>query len=361
MKVTLFRDLPTERWWSMERYANELAAALRALGVEVTEYVPRRPFPQLQGAAHTLLNYAWRLGVYPLLARAHQGDINHIIDHSYAHLLYTLDARRTIVTCHDIAPLALNERGHGVSRIVFDAALKATQRASRLIAISHSTRAELLKFTSYPKEQIDVIWYGVNPEFGVSGSSLEIQTLRTSLNATHRPILLHVGSCAPRKNIEVIIHALSYLVDLNPLWVQVGGQFSASQRSLIAKKQLTSYVYQAPQATGRALFNWYHLADVFVFPSIYEGFGMPVLEALMAGLPTVTSTTTSLPEISGEATLLVAPDDAFSLAQAVRSILTDSNIRESLRIKGLEHSQKFTWQTTAQKTLEIYQAVYSQL
>ncbi len=361
MKVTLFRDLPTERWFSMERYADELAAALRGIGCQVREYAPRRPWPHLRGAAHTLLNYAWRLGVYPVLARAYQSDVNHIIDHSYAHLLYTLDPRRTVVTCHDIAPLALNERGRGVSRLVFDIALHATHRAARVIAISHSTQAELLKFTTYPASRIEVIWYGVNPEFSLPIPAHELHALRARLNATQRPIVLHVGSCAPRKNIETIIRALAHITDLNPLWVQVGGQFSATQQALIAAHELGPFIYQAPPAAGHALFTWYHLADAFVFPSLYEGFGMPVLEALMAGIPTVTSTATSLPEVAGDAALLVAPDDVSGLAQALRHLLTDTAMRAALQTKGQAHSRQFTWHTTAQKTLDLYQALYAQL
>src|SRR5436190_22402255 len=134
MKVTLFRDLPTEGWPSMERYADELTAALHRLGCAAQPFVAARPVPQVRGRIGALANYAWRMSVYPLVARTRQGDVNHILDHSYAHLIHALDARRTIVTCHDIAPLVLDQRAQGLSRRLCDHSCHAMLQAAHTLA-----------------------------------------------------------------------------------------------------------------------------------------------------------------------------------------------------------------------------------
>lgn len=344
MKVTLFRDLPTERWWSMERYADELLAALRALGVDARAYAPRRPWPHLRGAANTLLNYGWRVAVYPALAHAQQGDLNHIIDHSYAHLLYALDPRRTVVTCHDIAPLALNERGRGVSYALWRYALRALPRAAHITADSHHTQAELLRHLALPATRLSMVPLGIRP---VPPPTPAPQRLTNTV--------LHVGSCLPRKNLPTLLRALAELPEAQ--LVQVGGQLTTDQHALVAELGLTSRLHATGYATEADLHRWYHTATVLAFPSRYEGFGLPVLEAMSAGLPVITSTTTSLPEVAGSAALLVDPDDVAGLAQAIRRVLADAGLRATLVERGRAHSQRFSWDATARATLAVYQQV----
>jgi glycosyltransferase involved in cell wall biosynthesis len=357
MKVTLFRDLPTEYWWSMERYADELAAALRAMRVNVREYAPRRPWPHLRGPANAMLNYAWRLSVYPILARSQQGDVNHIIDHSYAHLLQVFDARRTVVTCHDIAPLALNERGRGLGRRLWDAAFRAMQRSAHIVADSVHTRTELLKHTAYNASGITVIPLAASSSFGARPATNGTPELLRRLEAERRQVVLHVGSCAARKNVEAILQAVATLGGLRVSLVQIGGRWSAAQRQLLDELKLGDQVLQLPAIAESDLLGWYHGAAVFVFPSRYEGFGLPVLEAMAAGTPVVCSNSTSLPEVAGDAALLIDPQDVQAFADAIKAVLTASTLRASLIQRGLARSREFTWERTARQTLAIYQRV----
>jgi glycosyltransferase involved in cell wall biosynthesis len=361
MKVTLFRDLPTEGWPSMERYADELTAALRELGCAAQPFVAARPLPQVRGRIGALANYAWRTSVYPFIARTRQGDVNHILDHSYAHLIYALDARRTIVTCHDIAPLALDQRGQGLSRRLWDYSFQAMIQAAHILTDSAHTRSEILRRTNYPAQRITVAPLGVSASFFNPLSKSEAENLRKRHQLGERPVVLHVGSCQPRKNVEVIFQALAQLLDLDPILVQVGGQFSPRQVTLIASLDLHSRIKQIGAVSEDELHAWYQATNVLVFPSLYEGFGLPVLEAMASGTPVVCANTSSLPEVAGEAALLIDPHDSQALANAIRTAVTDSTLRRSLIEKGIARSREFTWEQTARRTLQVYISVHQSL
>src|SRR5262249_37580571 len=150
-----------------------------------------------------------------------------------------------------------------------------------------------------------------------------------------KKIILHVGSCIPRKNVELILRALNELRDLDALFVQVGGTLSPSQVEMIKSFELRNHVIQLPPLFGHALSLWYHTADVFVFPSLYEGFGMPLAEAMACGVPCVAANASSLPEVAGDAALFVDPNDVRALAQSVRTVLSESRLRDDLRARGL--------------------------
>lgn len=345
MKVTRFRDLPTEGWFSMERYADELGAALRNLGVEVRDYVLPRPLPQVKGRMGAWLNYAWRLTAYPLAARTQQGEVNHIIDHSYAHLLNALDARRTVVTCHDIAPLALGQTG--LSRRLWQRSFDAMLHAAHIVADSDHTRAEILRHTRYPSDQVSIVPLGVAPRFQ---SAAQPQSL------LRPPTLLHVGACVRRKNVEGVLHALVMLPPDVRL-IQVGGTFTKAQRELIRTLGLRERVRQLHGVSDEELHGWYRAASVFVFPSLYEGFGLPVLEAMACGTPVVCSNASSLPEVAGEAALLCNPNDPLDLADKVKALLSNAALRRRLSEAGRQRAATFTWERTARATLAVYERV----
>ena len=359
MKVTLFRDLPTEGWSSMERYADELAAALLNLGCDARSFVIGRPLPRLGGTLGTLANYAWRSTVYPLAARSRQRDINHIIDHSYAHLIGALDASRTVVTCHDIAPLELDQRGHGLSRRLWDRSFHAMLHAAHIIADSAHTRDAILRHADYPADRIAIVPLAVDGTFFDAIDASDLDALRQRYQLAGRRVLLHVGSCQPRKNVEAIFEALAQVHDLNAVLVQIGGRFSTGQEQHIAHRGLAARVTQIELVSERELCVWYQASDALVLPSIYEGFGLPVLEAMASGTPVICSNATSLPEVTGDTAILIDPQDPLTLAGAIRSVLSDTGLAADLRRRGLERSKSFTWDRTARETLAVYECVYS--
>lgn len=360
MKVTLFRDLPTEGWPSMERYADELASALQQLGCEVNPFVIARPLPQMRGVPGTMANYVWRFFIYPMAARTQRRQLNHIIDHSYSHLIDALDPRRTVITCHDIAPLVLDLHGRGLSHRLWQRSFRALSRAAHIIADSTHTRDEIVHHSSYPAERISVVPLAVSTAFFESVAPTKLQTLREQYHLVGHHLILHVGSCQPRKNIEVIVNAMTKLLDLNFVFVQVGGQFTKSQLSLIESLNLHRKVLQIASVPEDVLKSWYQLADVFVFPSLYEGFGLPILEAMACGVPVICANSTSLPEVAGDAAWQIDPLDPAAVAQAILTVITDLTRAETMRQRGLEQARTFSWERTACETLSVYNRVLSQ-
>jgi glycosyltransferase involved in cell wall biosynthesis len=355
MRVTLFRDLPTEGWFSMERYADELGGALRALGCDARDYVLPRPAPEVAGRAGAWLNLAWRLLVYPLAARRHQGDVNHVLDHSYAHLLNTLEPARTVVTCHDIAPLVFDRAGVGLSHWLWRNAYHAMKRVAQVVTISNFTAQEMRSHGWGGAPPITPIWYGVSANFGQRREATQTRDLRDSHLNGCRTMILHVGSCAPRKNLEVLLKALPLLANISVGLAQIGGRWSAAQQALV--HAATAPVVQPGPAAGPTLAAWYQAADVFVFPSVYEGFGLPVLEAMAAGLPVVCARAASLPEVAGEAAVYFDPHNPADLAEKVRAVLGDPGLRGRLIEAGRTRAQSFTWERTARETLSVYERI----
>jgi glycosyltransferase involved in cell wall biosynthesis len=364
VKVTLYRDLPTEGWPSMERYANELSRNLPIVWpcLILKSFVSRPPL--IFGTPGTHLTQFWRSIVYPLAARQQQGSVNHIVDHSYAHLLTTLDPRRSMVTCHDLAPLALrpSQKSASISTWLWDWSLRQMLKAAHVVCDSHFTASELVRLTGYPEARTSVAPLGVASEFRPLEHDERLRTHRAQLGINaNSHLLLHVGHCGVRKNIMRLLEALGRLRALNKplLFLQIGGKFTADQNRKIEQLGLRSVVRQLPNVPEGDLPVWYNAADVFVFPSTYEGFGLPVLEAMACGVPVVCSRSGSLPEVAGEAAMLVDAESPDSIASAVATLLDSRVRRQELRFRGLERAAAFTWRRTAERVADVYRFMLS--
>ncbi|MCL5263619.1 MAG: glycosyltransferase family 4 protein [Chloroflexi bacterium] len=368
MNVTLFRDIKEEDWPSMEIYPDELA---RHLGKVCSDSDSIRQvsvgplIPGLKGKYRAASIYSSRLFKYPLVASRKQGDINHIVDHTYAHLTHFLDKRKTIVTCHDLAPLVLRSTlpSRSVGLALWDLALRGMTKAARIIADSENTRRDVIRLTDYPPDRIDVVHAGVGEGFKPIADPDSLESARERLSIPRAYIVLHIGHCGQRKNIEGILIALSKIIEdgyHQVHFVQVGGFFSQNQQRLIEKLGLQSYVTQLNYVPSSDLRFLYNLAKVFVFPSHYEGFGFPPLEAMACGTPVVCSNTSSLPEIVGDAAITVEPSDSAALAAAVERVLGDRQLRAELVANGIARAKMFSWETTARRTFAVYQQVHNE-
>jgi glycosyltransferase involved in cell wall biosynthesis len=333
----------------MDRYARSLHRALGAVAPEAEVRLLIPPAPPVKGAAAVL----WRLLVYPLWARRHQGEVNHIVDHSYGHLLVALDPSRTVVTVHDIAPLLFPGRRWGLSSLAWRLAWRGAQRACFLLTDSAFMASELSRWLKGTR--IQMIPLGVDPCFRPFQAS-ERERARRRLALPEGPFLLHVGHTQPRKNLEGLLQALAILHRRGyrvPL-VQVGGRPSAAQGALIAELGLGEAVRFWGRVDEETLVALYNLAAVLVFPSFYEGFGLPVLEAMACGTPVVAANAASLPEVVGDAGLLVDPHSPEALADAIARVLDDRALADDLRVRGLERAREFTWERTAEQTMHVY-------
>ncbi|MEW6716689.1 MAG: glycosyltransferase family 1 protein [Chloroflexota bacterium] len=371
MKVALLRALPLENWRSIKVYANGLTQGLRKIAPEIKIVDvkvqawdwPRIPIPtpyRRPASLHTLGIYLSRWVLYPLAIRKLDIDIFHILDNSYGHLAYFTDPNRTVVTSHGGTPQSLNIwNPKGPAMWLFQLAFRGMLRAARVITVSEYAKKELLTDSTYPANHIHVVHHGVDPAFHPYKKEKTNQLRDKLLPSSGHFLLLHVGHNAARKNVELLYQAMSLLhrAGYRGCLVCIGSLPTASQTQLIQSLHLNNFITHIPHINHQELPAYYNAADIFVFPSLYEGFGVPVIEAMACGTPVIASNVSSLPEVVGPAGLLVDPRSPQEFAEAIQRVLKDKDLAFTLRQRGLERAQNFTWEKTAQKTLEVYQTI----
>ncbi|MHB8620299.1 MAG: glycosyltransferase family 4 protein [Chloroflexota bacterium] len=265
---------------------------------------------------------------------------------------------RSVITVHDLAFLIYPELLTSASRAYFNRHIRrAVHSADRIIAVSQATRQDLTQRLDVPAEAIDVVYEGADPAMGpvTDAPALDSYRQRRGLPADY---VLFVGTLEPRKNLPVLIRAFA----------QVKRQGYAGKLVLAgAPGWLCEDVYAEVerQALGQeVLFTGpvrrdelpllYSGARLLAFPSLYEGFGLPLVEAMACGLPVVTANVSSLPEVAGGAALLVDPGDPEALAGAVWRLLDDATLAADLRARGLARAGCFSWDRAARETWDVY-------
>lgn len=246
-------------------------------------------------------------------------------------------------------------------RVSFYRTRRTAWRARKVITVSESTAHDMEELYGLPRTQIVVIHNGVSEEFYPEPATAGLDQLLRRLAVQPQPYLLFVGGADPRKNHRVLLEACERKRDLlrGRRLIAVGnaehrfGDIRATARRL----GLADLVVCAGRCSVPELRSLYSHAELFVFPSLYEGFGMPILEAMACGAPVITSSTTALPEVAGDAALLVDPQDAEALAEAMTRVIQDPGLREALKAKGRDRVRQFTWRRAAQQTLDVYRSL----
>lgn len=268
--------------------------------------------------------------------------------------------RRSVITVHDLTFLLYPEFLTPESRRYYnDQIAWAVRRADAISADSHATKADLVARLKVPPAKVTVIHLGLDHGFQpeTPGSAAHLTTLGLAPG-----YVLFVGTFEPRKNVPGLLRAYaslrSRLPDAPPL-VLAGrrGWLFDQALGLMRELHLEPHVRLLEEVSDPQLRALYHGAGVFVLPSHYEGFGFTVLEAMASGTPAVVANRASLPEIAGEAALLVNPDQPEEMASAIERVLTDSALRVDLVGRGLARAACFTWEQTARSTLDLYQRV----
>jgi alpha-1,3-rhamnosyl/mannosyltransferase len=288
--------------------------------------------------------------------------INHVVDHGYGHLAFTLDPSRTVVTFHDA--LLFRAAAHEIPgvepfpRVTLWGqrySMAAIVRVAAVITPSEASRRDFLRFASYDEHRVHVVPLGVSDAFASQGRD---HVPERQAGDPFR--ILHAGHCGPSKNIEALVQALPLIARQleHPVrLVKVGLPFSSSQRALISQLRVDDSIEHLGFVDSSVLPRIYASCDVLVLPSRYEGFGLPVLEAMAAQIPVIASRAGALPEVVGDAGVLVDPDDVGGLADAVVAILTDDTRRRQLVQRGADRARGYTWDRTASLTLDVYHRV----
>ncbi len=238
----------------------------------------------------------------------------------------------------------------------------SARRATRVIAISSSTKHDIVRLLGVSESRVDVVACGVDDDFRPIESEEQLESLRRK---RHLPpeILLFVGTLEPRKNLTTLLRSYALLRQrFDPPPLVVGGPKGWRHEevfSLAEELGLQKHVLFPGYIPRDELPLWYNAASLFVYPSLYEGFGLPPLEAMACGTPVVASNTSALPEVVGDAGLLVEPTDAEGMADAMYRVLADSELKDTLRAKGLERARTFSWQRAARETARTYDRAMS--
>jgi len=320
----------------LDKYSQEIAKRLDVKKVESRRYLS--------------LKEAYRL------SRIVQGldDIVHLPNQDFAR--YALFLKKPfIVTVHDLVRSCFGFTKETITeRILLKLDKRYIKRASHIIAVSHTTRNDLIKYLKIPDDRISVVYNGVDHNIF---KPYDVKLL-------DKPYILYVGSERPRKNLGRLFEAFAKLKGEFPelKLVKIGApgrskKYREDTMNKLGSLGITREVIFVDHASELDLAHYYSSAALLAYPSFYEGFGFPPLEAMACGCPVVTSNTSSLPEVVGEAGIMVDPNDIDSLAGAMRHVLTDAKLRDSMIRKGLKQAKKFSWEETARQTQEIYNKV----
>jgi glycosyltransferase involved in cell wall biosynthesis len=271
----------------------------------------------------------------------------------------TLPSMRTVLTVHDLSFVRVPEAASPSLKAYLDKVVpRSVERAHHIFADSQATKNDLMALYNTPAEKITVLLSGVDARFRPITDSSVILTTRNKYRLGSRPYILSVGTVQPRKNYVRLVEALSQLrrsgFDVSLVIVGGKGWLEAPIYSAIRDLGMSDDVHFTGFADEADLPALYSGALCVALPSLYEGFGIPVLEGMACGTPVITSNVSSLPEAAGDAGLLIDPYSVEDMTEALRRVIEDTELRTNLISKGFAHAARFTWDASAAHLREVY-------
>lgn len=349
-----------------ETYILELVRALaqRETGdtffvyVEAPEVLP----PDVRAARHVrVVQYATRSGMTRLLRELAQRaardklDVLHI---SYNAPLRLPTACALVVTIHDISFEEHPEWFPRKLRAFLKWSVPRSARMARAILTdTQSAKSDLVRLYRLPHEKVFVTPYAAHARFQPIHDQEALRQVRAKYNTSDKFVLV-VGNMQQRKNLVRLMQVFAKVKRTRALphkLVIVGQSLWRAEEAMARARALGDSVVLTGYVPDADLPLLYNAADIFCYPSLYEGFGLPVLEAMACGTPVIASNVSSLPEVAGDAARLVDPYDEHAIAEALRELAENDALRHTLRVKGLAHARQFSWERTAQQTLQVYE------
>ncbi len=361
-----------EQGGGIGRYVRELTAAL-AVEDAAADYrlfvagAKRAQLPRPPGANFnwrpTILTPSWLARIWhraqlPLPVETFTGavDLFHATDFV---LPPTLPRTRSLLTVHDLSFLRVPDAASASLRRYLEAVVpRSVARADRVLAVSQATKDDLIAFYRTPPDKISVLYSGVDDRFSRVTDKLALQAVLAKHGLKDKTYVLSVGTVQPRKNYSRVIRALASLQDqgLDMHYAIAGGSgwLEDEMYRSIKETGLEDRVHILGFAPDEDLPALYTGARALLAVSLYEGFGLPVLEAMACGTAVITSDLSSLPEVAGTAGILVNPLDSDAISAAMMRLLTDAALRRQLAAAGIEHVKRFSWAKTARRHKSIY-------
>ena len=284
--------------------------------------------------------------------------------HAPHYVLPALINCRSVVTIHDCIHLMFPQYlpgrlAHGYARTSL---WIAAHRSNRILTVSEASKADILRRFRVPADKVTVVYNAIDERLREVPPEEEFERVRIRYQLRD-PFALYVGNIKPHKNLERLIDAFDRLRRQEGFealkLVIIGDEISKYQglRRAVHEHKLHKHVRFFGFVPLQTLSVLYRLASVFVFPSLYEGFGLPPLEAMASGTPVVTSNVSSLPEVVGDAAMLVDPYDPDSIAEGMKKVLTDESVRACLRQRGLEKVREYSWEQSIARIRDVYEEV----
>jgi len=363
-----------EQGGGIGRYVRELVAALAHIDPYSAEYrlfaagAPRNatPPPHLEAFAWcpTPITPKWSARIWhrahiPLPIEAFVGrvDVYHATDFV---LPPTLPHTNTILTVHDLSFVRVPESASPKLKRYLDRVVPdSVRRADLVLADSQATKDDLVALYHTHPDKIQVLLSGVDSRF--QPATTDPRDLRRKYNIPPRPYIFSVGTVQPRKNYARLIQALALVRarghDVSLVIAGGKGWLEDPIYAAIRETNMQEYVHFIGFADEQDLPALYTHAACTAFVSLYEGFGLPILESMGCGTPVVTSRVSSLPEVAGDAALMIDPYDTHAIAESISRILIDDTLRQTLIRRGRERVKQFTWERSARQLVDLYRQV----
>ena len=357
------------------RYVRELTAALATVD-EANAYrlfvsgaaagaLPPAPAAHFQWRSTAIsprwLARIWQRAKLPLPVELFTGkvDLFHATDFV---LPYTLDSTRTLLTVHDLSFVRVPEAASPPLKAYLDAVVpRSVGRADHVLADSSATKDDLIELYKTPADKITVLYSGVDQRFQRVSDRRALESTRAKYGLADSRYVLSVGTVQPRKNYSRVIRALARVrasgLDLRYAIAGGKGWLEAEMQHTIASTGMGDYVHLLGFVNDEDLPALYSGSRMLLMPSLYEGFGLPILEAMACGVPVIASNISSLPEVAGDAAILIDPTDTAALGDAMLAVETESTLREQLIQKGYRQAEKFCWRRSAAQLLSVYRSL----
>ncbi len=326
-------------------------------GDQIQNYVSINPFPQ-----NELFRPVWEnLSILPYMKKK-KLDIFHGLKNVAPYFSTT----KTVITVHDITPLLFPSLLPLKTRIYWNLIKHNIKKADKIIAVSNTTKKDIVNNLKIEGSRISVIYHGVSGDFYpriITKSEKDSYLSRLNLEIPKiSNIILSVSTIHPRKNYTHLIKAFNIVKKQSdiPVHLLIAGKvdddiYMEELKYLINTKNLQSDVHLLGYVSDKELTLLYNIADLFIYPSLYEGFGLPILEAQACGCPVITSNVSSMPEVAGDGAILVDPYNVEEIACAANKVISDKNISDNLIQKGFKNCKRFSWKKCAEETSKVYE------